>query len=154
MKHILSLLLAVVAACSSPSLHLVAEQPRSWSVQSEQDRPDWLSPSFFRAISTLAAEVPLDAPVKVEVLCLDGKWGQAWWNEDSGYYHIQLDAEIPGPNVDWALDVLIHEWAHCIVFGAASWEDPHDAMWGVALSRCYRAVVDPGDSQGAESCGF
>lgn len=154
MKYLLSLILAAVPACSSPSLHVVAEQPQEWSVQSEVTRPAWLTPVFFRAITTLVENVPLDAPLKIEVLSLEGKWGQAWWNEATGHYHIQLDSEIPGPALDWAIDVLIHEWAHCVVLGAASWEDPHDAMWGVALARCYRAIVDPEVSSPEENCNF
>lgn len=105
--------------------------------------PAWREASFARAALALAASAPLDGPVLIQVLELDGCWGRAWWDERKGSYRIQLDSSIPGPGSDWAIDTLIHEWAHCLVVGACK-EDSHGPLWGVAHARCYRAAVDPG----------
>lgn len=105
--------------------------------------PAWREAPFARAALALAAEAPLDGPVLIQVLELEGVWGMAWWDEQMGSYRIQLDISIPGPGADWAIDTLIHEWAHCLVVGACK-EDSHGPIWGVAQARCYRAAVDPG----------
>lgn len=43
------------------------------------------------------------------------------------------------------LDALIHEWAHALAWHEGHDDlEHHDALWGVAYSRCYQAVV-PGD---------
>lgn len=47
----------------------------------------------------------------------------------------------PEANYLEATDSLIHEWAHCLAWseGHPTLTD-HDEVWGVCVSKCYRAI--------------
>lgn len=39
-------------------------------------------------------------------------------------------------------EVLIHEWSHALTWFGSPGEDDHDAEWGVAYARIYRAFCE------------
>ena len=138
MKRIAALLLCLFPSCAS-----ILPQTFEPLMASQEARvaPEWWGGDFLAVGAVLSVETPLDAPLVLQIVRLKGAWGQSWWNPRTGRYHIQLDPRIP--SFDWAVYMLAHEWAHCLVAGAAG-AKAHGPLWGVAFARCYRAAVDPG----------
>jgi len=79
---------------------------------------------------------PVGYPVEFDLKYNGPKWGESQWLGDR--YIIRIHEDSVGMA---ALDTLIHEWAHLLVWDATQ-ESPHDDLWAVAYGRCYRAVVD------------
>ena len=55
---------------------------------------------------------------------------------------IQIERKL---GVDRAIETLVHEWAHAMVWfspAAEEVEGDHHSEWGVAYARCYRAVFE------------
>lgn len=89
-------------------------------------------------ILALLATYPLNADVTLEVLPIKGSLGRTWWDEELGKYRIQIESE---QSARGQVDALIHEWAHAMVWDASqrTEDQGHDALWGVAYARAYRA---------------
>jgi hypothetical protein len=54
-------------------------------------------------------------------------------------FKIYIDRHLP----EWlAIEVLIHEWSHCISWSRAySEQDLHNDSWGIAYSKTYRKFL-------------
>lgn len=58
------------------------------------------------------------------------------------YFLIKVKNTLSG---DRAIEALVHEWAHAMVWfltAAEQDEGDHHSEWGVAYARCYRAVFE------------
>lgn len=70
-----------------------------------------------------------------------GWMGQAMFYQPengSPYFMIQLNKRYPYQAL-W--ETLVHEFAHCMSWATDSLAvDEHEEMWGIAYSRCYRAL--------------
>ena len=73
-------------------------------------------------------------PVQIVIVPLAEDWGTC--NRVPGRYIIEIDSSL---RPCLATRILIHEWAHTLSWDA---EDDHGPAWGVAYSRCYRALFD------------
>jgi hypothetical protein len=144
-KLLLALLATLPVACCAPehSENLLQEAPPA-----AQDAPppqvvtpyaSWYPAVIEEGVSRLAARVPLDKPFSVGVTMLPGMWGAARYCGDCDAYEILLSPWVR--QEDFLLDILTHEWAHCLVWGAALDDDPHGPLWGVAYSRAYLAML-------------
>lgn len=90
-----------------------------------------------RSVEVLKDEVPLDLPVRVTRPKKMQEWGTCEKLADPDRFLIRVHKEL---DPDWAVAILVHEWAH-----ARTWvEDPrldhHGPEWGVAYARCYQAL--------------
>lgn len=103
--------------------------------------PEWY-PSVLTAVAErLAGAVPLNAPVYVSVEEIPNMWGISWYDENAGAYRIGISPGALDP--DFLVDIIIHEWAHCVIWGSNLDEGSfHGAEWGVAYAACYRAVIE------------
>lgn len=147
MKRLLLVLPTLLPACAA--VPAPTSQPAQEAAQGFQEAaqspqaPEWLSPVFGTALRALGRLAPLDAPLRLDITELEGRWGDAWFDPDTGEYVIRLSRDIPGPEPDWALTVLAHEWAHCLLLSVGHLcEDDHGPLWGVAFARCYRIIMD------------
>lgn len=106
------------------------------------------------ALHRLAERCPLprDAVVQAVPLKASVVWGQTWSRD--GVLNIRIDS---GACVAKQVDVLIHEWAHAMVWdylfnlGEAS---SHGDVWGLAYSRAYRAVYQRGGGPPWDASGL
>lgn len=94
---------------------------------------------FNQTVRALQEKAGLDDTVVIVMQQIDGPyWGRTSWVQD--HYQILIEVRQPHQGV---MDTLIHEWAHAMVWWASR-EDPppHDALWGVAYARAYRAAME------------
>ncbi len=75
-------------------------------------------------------------PVSVLLLDMGASWGNTTWDGEKFIIRMHRDAEYAV-----LIDVLIHEWAHTLVWDAAT-EGDHGPLWGTAYARCYRSLGD------------
>ena len=142
MRTLIPLILAGLAACAGPSLRPCEEKPADAAQTNPipDPLPEWYPRVIDDIVGRLTAGAALDRAVVVEVMYLPGAWGWAMYDAEADAYRIVLDNTITEP--DFLIAVLIHEWAHCLVWGAAaqSLDDDHGSLWGNAYSMAYRAV--------------
>lgn len=84
--------------------------------------------------------MPLAYPFRVTRPKGMEEWGSCEKLESPNRFVIRIHPKLAD---DWALYILVHEWAH-----ARAWmDDPlvenHGSEWGVAYSRTYQAIFDP-----------
>jgi len=83
---------------------------------------------------TLEEAIPLGAPVRLVLDPTLEDWGGADWDEAAGEFILTLH-----PDAD--PETIVHEWGHMMVWDACG-ESDHDALWGVAYARAYRAAIE------------
>ena len=95
--------------------------------------------NYRRVVKFLKQELPPRYPVSVRrVEVPRDEFGHCALERRK--FYIYIDRCLP----EWlALEVLIHEWAHCL-----SWsrKEFHNDAWGVAYSRAYRKFLQFKDS--------
>lgn len=96
------------------------------------NRKDWRE-----AIDTLRTLCPLPTQVSVTRVPLpDGDLGDC--EKRRGRFYIRISNEIP---TDFAIWVLIHEWAHAMVWPLYKRRDrDHTSHFGIAWAEAYRAI--------------
>jgi len=101
-------------------------------------RERWDQAEWRAAIGSLRAMCPAPMPVSVRRCKLpDGHYGDTLRLRDRFAVRVSRDCE----NQHHALLVLAHEWAHALSWDLqARHDDHHEEHWGLAYSRCYRAV--------------
>lgn len=125
MKHLMLTLCLLTASCRGPLLEV-------------QTPPGMDQEPFGAPLAALMARAPLDAPVDVVFGPIDAEvYGRSSWSFMEQSYRIEIQGDLTH---EVAMDTLVHEWAHCLVHGACH-ESPHDALWGVAYARAYRAII-------------
>lgn len=92
-----------------------------------------------QAVESLSEALPLVHPFRVTRPKNMEEWGSCEKLESPDRFIIRIHSRLSD---DLAVSILAHEWAH-----ARAWsEDPlvenHGPEWGVAYSRCYRALFD------------
>jgi len=90
-------------------------------------------------LAALIAELP-DPGYPVELVRVRGMadWADSIWDDERETFVVRVRAGIPH---EFAVDSLVHEWGHLLVWDACQ-ESPHDDLWAVAYGRCYRKVIE------------
>jgi hypothetical protein len=89
-------------------------------------------------LTDVIADMP-DPGWPVEVVRVESDdWGFSDWDEERETFVVSIREGIPH---DYAVDTLVHEWAHLLVWDAVQ-ESDHGPIWGVAYARCYRAAIE------------
>lgn len=135
MRYFLIALLALAPACSS--IPGKPQKPPKFTITATGATYEYNKAEFDKIIAVLSEKVPLNAPVEVVIGPIEGPFlGLTTWEGD--HYLIRIEVR-QAPNA--LLDTLDHEWAHAMVWMACR-EDTHDAMWGIAYARVYRAILE------------
>ena len=97
----------------------------------------WSQAEWREAIGSLRALCPAPYPVSVRRVAMgEGDYGDCTLRGKRFAIRVSRTAS---PHE--ALLVLAHEWAHALVWDLQGpREDHHEEHWGLAYSRCYRAV--------------
>jgi len=106
-----------------------------------------LPKAFYDSIRTLKKECPLSAKVSVRRILFNHHFGYCKYKPSTrkgieDKFLIRIDKRL---STQWAIRILVHEWAHAMVWfspAAEGKEGDHHAEWGVAYARCYRAIFD------------
>jgi hypothetical protein len=85
----------------------------------------------------------LDVEIRVADLDPQGLLGQSELID--GRFVVTLDDDL---SPEMRTEVLVHEWAHLLVWGASDQFGDHGPTWGVAYAWVYRCVVDPDPGRG------
>lgn len=94
------------------------------------------------SVTVLRAACPTDYPVTVRRDALPPDV-RGWTVLTPLGYEITISRQIHSPGE--MIDVIIHEWAHAMMWPVVLSEDEeHAELWGVAYSRAYRAVEAAG----------
>lgn len=165
MKKLLYLLLALAACAAPPAPEAPPQEPEApietwFPIPLPVDAsliPDFYAPTIADIATRLSERVPVTKNVVIMVCDLPGAWGMAMPSADDSEYLIWINYRCTEP--DFLVDILTHEWAHCMAFDHPEMEqdDVHGDVWGIMSSRAYRAVlegpVEPigGDPQGEAS---
>lgn len=88
------------------------------------------------AVQALRRELPIKEGVSVVHEELEDEWEETEFDEHLGLFVLRIDPRTP-PQM--AGEMVIHEWAHMLVWHLPFQED-HGAMWGIAYSECYRVA--------------
>lgn len=126
MRRLILPLLAVLGACSAPSLKIEPYHP-----------PAWIMPETVAICQLLDVACPLSHPVMVKIAPVNNRWGESWFDEKDGFFHITLNPQAEGQ--DGYCNTILHEWAHCM--NQCDCADPHCDHWGACFAQCYRAVI-------------
>jgi hypothetical protein len=125
------LLLACLAL--APSCALFYPRP---AVIVEQFSDGFDQALFVRCVEGLAQNAPVNGSVHIRLCIIEGPYLGLTRKAQDGY-DVQIEAR---QSMSGILDTLIHEWAHCMVWGASQ-INSHDDIWGVAFSTAYRATL-------------
>ena len=82
-------------------------------------------------LGLLRATIPVGYPVWLVRSIEEDEWGWSNWDEEREGYLLGVHPEA-------GVETVVHEYAHIMVWDACV-ESDHDAMWGVAYARAYRA---------------
>jgi len=93
-----------------------------------------------KTIQTLSEDVPLDLPVRVTRPKGLEEWGSCERLESPDRFLIRIGAEL---SEEWAVAILVHEWAHAKAWTEDALVECHGPEWGLAYSRCYQAIYGP-----------
>jgi hypothetical protein len=100
---------------------------------------------YRQALRALRLECPVDLPVRVR---LNHRTTDCygWTTRTKGGLSITVCTQYNRRlkcNANELRDTLVHEWAHAMVSAPCeASEGHHDALWGVAYAKAYRAVVE------------
>jgi predicted SprT family Zn-dependent metalloprotease len=94
------------------------------------------------AMKTLRETVPTIYPVRLRWADWDDCDGTA--NYKDGRFTITLNRKLRATvSRSWILDILAHEWAHCLCWTAEHPNfDDHGPMWGVAYAKVYQQLFE------------
>ena len=101
---------------------------------------EWPSSSPTDAIHNareiLAAHAHPGSPIVVQIVELGEDWADSEYDEVVPRFVIRIDNDV---DPDHATELMAHEWAHCLTWGA---EGDHSDEWGAAYARCYRLLFE------------
>ncbi len=129
-------LLFLVVALLSVSCAL----PRGM-LRAESTPLDFEEKALLALIQELRSQCPLRAKLAISIGEIKtAAWGWTRWNEKLDRFEIRIDHRQSMRDI---LDILIHEWAHAMVWDASEGAEfrGHGPLWGVAYARCYRAKL-------------
>ncbi len=93
-------------------------------------------PTFEEVHALLAKHADPGWPVAVSRENLGSNWGYSEWDDELESFTVVVHRPTDPARAN---QTLVHEWAHMLIWDACQ-ESDHDALWGVAFARCYRAV--------------
>jgi len=109
---------------------------------------------YRRALRALRMECPTLLPVRVVLCPFPGPVRLCGWTslvgENQGFRLVVRERVVERGaktarrlNDSEVIEVLIHEWAHCMTWSSGQSEmQDHPPAWGVAYAECYRAVIE------------
>lgn len=112
------------------------------SLRSETRPLDFEEKALLNLIEELRKMCPLREKLSISIGQIEqAAWGWARWNAKLDRFEIKIDHRQSMRDV---MDVLIHEWAHVMVWDASEGKEfkGHGPLWGVAYARCYRAKLE------------
>lgn len=93
---------------------------------------------WLRTIAWLRREFPIEQKVKVRS-CKLGHFYLGCVTFRDPHFLIQVSHQVP---LYVKLEVLFHEYAHCLIWFGADRKEGHSDEWGLSYARIYRANLE------------